>query len=302
MKPNQLRALVAIAEHGSIHAAARALCLTQPAVTKAIHELEAHLGLSLLNRQSRGVTFTEPGRVVLARARLIVREFERVQEEVGLLKGTSAGRLMIGVTPLAGLTVLPKAFQQFRAVCPDIELNFLEFSADKLDEHLRCGTLDFAVGALPDLRRHTATKNRHLLSLPTSLAVRRGSPLCDCRSLAQLQKAEWLHTEVSSHFELFLAELFQQHGLPPPRRITRCSSQSLFLSLALEADVVIFWSQFSLLLPALREQLSPLQLDTVLPHLGLHLMQREDGLLTPSAEYFIRCIEQVAAEAREAQI
>jgi DNA-binding transcriptional LysR family regulator len=51
---NQLRALVAIAQHGSIRAAAKTVCLSQPALTKAIHELEQELGVPLVTRSARG--------------------------------------------------------------------------------------------------------------------------------------------------------------------------------------------------------------------------------------------------------
>jgi LysR family transcriptional regulator of abg operon len=53
MKTTQLRTLVAVAEHGTLMAAAEALCLSQPAVTKSIKELEARLGVQLLLRMAK---------------------------------------------------------------------------------------------------------------------------------------------------------------------------------------------------------------------------------------------------------
>jgi LysR family transcriptional regulator of abg operon len=295
MKHHQLVALVAVADHGSIHAASRVLHLTQPAITKAIKDLESELGIHLLVRQTRGVSLTQEGQVLLARARLIVRELERAHEDIGALKGNRGGRLVIGVTPLAGLTIVPKAFARFRQAWPEVELNFFEFTSDQIYENLKNGTLDFAVGALTDdVRVNAVYKAEELFSLPTSLAVRRDSPLAASRTLAELQDAEWLHTDITGRFPMFLAELFAGEGLPAPRRVTRCTSQALFHSLAMENDVVFFWSLFAIGLPGLRERFQVLPLSQALPRLTMSLLVREDGMLTRAAEYFIRCIREVA--------
>ena len=296
MKHYQLRALVAIADHGGIHAAARALFLSQPAVTKAMRELEQEVGLPLLLRKSRGVTLTPAGQTLLTRARMIVRELERAEEDLSNLKGNLGGRLAIGVTPLAGLTILPQAFAKFRASSPEIELSFFEYSSDQIYDNLKNGSLDFAVGALAEERISLPTGSTELLSLPTSFAIRKGSPYAQSRSLAELQDLEWLHTDLTGRHNLFLSELFASNGLRPPRRITRCSSQSLFYQLAMQNDVVIYWSQLALSAPILQDQFETIHLNQQLPDLKLNLMIREDGLLTRAAEYFIQCVQQVAAQ------
>lgn len=296
MKHYQLKALVAVADHGSIHAAARVLCVSQPAITKAIRDLEAELGLNLLVRQARGARLTQEGRVLLLRARSIVRELERAEEDIATLKGHRGGRLVIGVTPLAGLTILPETFARFRRAWPEVELNFFEFTSDQIYENLKNGTLDLALGALNENQFKSHAFNQALFSLPTSFAVRRGSPLAQARSLAELHEAEWLHSDITGRFPLFLAELFARHQLPPPRRITRCTSQALFHSLALRNEVVFFWSLLAIDMPGLREQFQLLELGEALPDLTMSLMVREDCLLTRAGEYFIRCIHEVCAE------
>jgi len=300
MKHYQLRALVAVADQGSIRGASRALFLSQPAVTKAIRELENELGILLLERQSNGAVLTAEGKILLERAKMIVREFERAEHEMNMLKGRNDGKIVVGVTPLAGLTIMPHAFVAFREAWPEVELSFQEYTAGQIYNDLKNGTLDFAVGTLPHGGTEYPGRHTELISLPTSFAVRKSSPLAGCTRLIELQEAEWLHTDTSGQFVRFLTNLFAQRGLERPRRITRCASQSLFYSLSLHADVVIFWSQHSLGFPVLNEQFQSLQLNEILPELKLSLMLREESLLTRSAEYFIRCVREVAA--REAEI
>ena len=78
--------------------------------------------------------------------------------------------------------------------------------------------------------------------------------------------------------------------------MTRCTSQALFHSLAMENDVVFFWSLFAIGMPELRQRFSALPLGLTLPRLSMSLLVHEDSLLTRAADYFIRCIREVARE------
>lgn len=294
LKQHHLKALIAAAEHGGIHAAARAIHLTQPAVTKAIKDLETEVGLPLLDRQSRGVSLTSEGRVLLARAQLIVRELERAEEELAHIKGLREGRLVIAVTPLAGLTILPKAFSLFRGAWPDIKLEFVESTSDQLYDQLRQGQVDFAIGSANDPSDDLPARRDVLFTLPTAFGVRRDSPLAQARSLSDLAEAEWLHADISGQFPTFLGELFASQGLRTPKRLTRCTSQALLHSLAMQNDVVFFWSLFAIGMPELRQRFVSLPLGLETPRLSMSLLVREDRLLTRPAEYFIRCIREVA--------
>jgi LysR family transcriptional regulator, regulator of abg operon len=294
LKHHQLIALVAVADHGSFHGAARALHLTQPAITKAIKDLEAELGILVVTREARGVVPTAEGQTLLARARLIVAEVRRAQEDIAQIKGRRDGELTIGVTPLAGLTIVPRAFARFRQSWPEVKVEFIEYTSDQLFTELRSGTLDFAVGAATGSASEAPVQHEELFSLPTSLAVRRDSPLASARSLADLRDAEWLHADLSERFPNFLAGLFAQEGLAPPSRVTRCTSQALFHSLAMANEVVFFWSLFAIGMPELRQRFVSLPLNADLPRLSMSLLVRDDSLLTRAAAYFIACIREVA--------
>ena len=74
MKLKQLQALRAVAETGSLQGAAGRLCVTQPAVSRAIIDLESELGVPLLTRTARGALLTGFGASILKRALLIDRE------------------------------------------------------------------------------------------------------------------------------------------------------------------------------------------------------------------------------------
>ena len=91
MKFNQLRDVVAIAERGSLRAAARHLALAQPALTRSVHELERELGVPLFERRARGMILTPMGEAFVRRASAVLSEVRRARDEVEQLHGGTRG-------------------------------------------------------------------------------------------------------------------------------------------------------------------------------------------------------------------
>ena len=116
MKDHCLRALLAVAETGTIRSAARALSLSQAALTKALRELELEMGVELLTRSHRGVRLTEAGRILHDRARAARHQLLIAETEIRALSGAVPEKLSIGVTPMVALSVLPDVFFQAPSV------------------------------------------------------------------------------------------------------------------------------------------------------------------------------------------
>src|SRR5690606_3662560 len=108
MKDHQLKALVQVAESGSIRAAARAMNISQSALTTALRELEDDVSAELLTRSYKGVDFTPAGHALLVRARLALATLDKAREEIRLLRGGAGARVAIALTPLVAATVLPR--------------------------------------------------------------------------------------------------------------------------------------------------------------------------------------------------
>src|SRR6188508_1885518 len=87
MKLHQIRDLLAVAEKGSLRAAARQLGLAQPSISRSIRELERELGAPLLERQARGTVLTPTGKLFASRAGAAASELRRAREEIAQLHG-----------------------------------------------------------------------------------------------------------------------------------------------------------------------------------------------------------------------
>lgn len=147
MKLHQFEALVAVVDHGGIRAAARALNVSQAAVTKSMRLLEDEAGTPLLIRRTRGVALTEAGQRLLARARVITRQVSLACEDLHQAGGDDVGTLRVGLTPFLNFTALGETFSWFRQRYRNVQLQLIEGLMLRVLPKLRDGTLDIAAVA-----------------------------------------------------------------------------------------------------------------------------------------------------------
>src|SRR5688572_26879621 len=111
-----LRALAAVARHGSFSRAAAELSLTQPAVSMQVRQLEDRVGSPLLERVGKRATPTRAGEILLAHAARAFLELEAGVEQVRRLRGIVAGRLRLGTSASVSIYLLPPLLRRFRKI------------------------------------------------------------------------------------------------------------------------------------------------------------------------------------------
>jgi DNA-binding transcriptional LysR family regulator len=141
----RLRVLAAVAEHGSVTAAAAALHYAQPSVSHHLARLEAETGAVLIRRVGRGVRLTEAGRLLATRATEILGRLEAAQAELDEHTGLRAGRVRLAAFPSALGTIVPVAAARLRATHPDLALELTEVEPPEALQLLRAGEVDAAV-------------------------------------------------------------------------------------------------------------------------------------------------------------
>jgi LysR family transcriptional regulator, regulator of abg operon len=287
MKLNQFRDVVAIAERGSLRAAARHLQLAQPALTRSVHELERELGAPLFERRARGMILTPMGQAFVRRASAVLTEVRRARDEVEQLHGGTAGKVVAGLSLAAHIALLPKALQPFRARYPQVELHLIEGWYPTLEASLKDGGVDFYVGPRPDQEPSPELILEILFENDRIILGRKGHPLAGARSLRDLAGAEWATTSVTFNAEGELGELFAQHRMPPPRLALRSQSAlTLMIALAcsdLLAMVPKQWTDFS----ETSDTLKPVPVKETIPAPPIVTVRRAGLPLTPAAEYLL---------------
>lgn len=180
----QLQFFVAAAEAGSVSGAARALSISQSSVTEAIRALEDDLGVTLFDRQARGLLITHKGSAFLRHARQILADVATARTAFRDDAETAVGRLSLGVTSLVAGYVLSDILSRFRRAFPQVELNVIEDSGDYLQHLLIGGELDVAVLLTSSVKDRMALQVESLLVSPYRLWLPLGHPLAQQEAIA----------------------------------------------------------------------------------------------------------------------
>lgn len=149
MQLTQLQYLQAIAKHGSLSAAARALALSQPALTSAMQSLERELGAALLYRGRDGATLTEAGEVALRHAADLFAEVERLTDAVRGLEHREAGAFTLGCHESLGAYFLPGFMRSFLADAPRIQLSLWNGSSASVRDAVLRREVHFGLSVNP---------------------------------------------------------------------------------------------------------------------------------------------------------
>ena len=141
----RLRVLVAVARHGSVTAAARALNYAQPSVSHHIARLEAETVARLLQRAGRGVRLTDAGRLLADRAAEILGRLDAAENELAAHVGLRQGRVRLAAFPSALGTIVPAAAARLEAESPGTDLMLTEAEPPEALRMLRAGYVDVAL-------------------------------------------------------------------------------------------------------------------------------------------------------------
>ena len=180
----QLQFFAAAAAAGTVSGAARALSISQSSVTEAIHALEADLGVTLFDRQARGLLITQKGSAFLRHATQILSDVATARTSFRDESEPTTGRLSLGVTSLVAGYVLSDILQRFRRAHPQVDLNVIEDNGDYLQHLLIGGELDVAVLLTSSVKDRMALQVETLLVSPYRLWLPLGHPLAQQEAIA----------------------------------------------------------------------------------------------------------------------
>ncbi|MFC8453999.1 LysR family transcriptional regulator [Kitasatospora sp. NPDC057223] len=145
MDLGRLRALHAVAVHGSVGGAAAALGFTPSAVSQQITKLERETRTVLLERQGRGVVLTDAARELAATAQQVLALVEQAEVTLEEQRGQAVGRLLLAAFATGARGLLPGALADLRARCPELDVRLLESDPYLAAELVARGEVDLAL-------------------------------------------------------------------------------------------------------------------------------------------------------------
>ncbi|GJD62144.1 Hca operon transcriptional activator HcaR [Methylobacterium frigidaeris] len=145
MELRHLRYFVAVADDLSITRAAERLNIAQPALSHQIKSLETEIGTALLQRLSRGVALTEPGRAFADDARAVLAAVDAAKTRARRIATGDVGQIRIGFTSSASFhPLVTGAIRDYRSAYPDVQVELLEETTASLLAAFRAGRVDVA--------------------------------------------------------------------------------------------------------------------------------------------------------------
>lgn len=298
MRLQHLQLLLAIAETGSLHASARAMNVTQPALTKALRQLEEEFGMPLVLRLPRGVRLAPAGELLAARAATAMREIDRAREEVAWLSRHKEARVTIGVSPVAAALVAPAALARFGARWPQVRVRVVDSLYPQVMARVRGGEFDFAVGPLPSEGVGHDLLARPLAESRNVIVARRDHPLAGARRLEELAEAEWMLTGPAGGPGDPAHLPFAALGLPTPRVRFECESLSTLLAMIASLDILAILPGAFFERDGPRFGLAEVAVAAPVATHTIHALQRSDAPLTLPAQ---RLLDAFVHEARALQ-
>lgn len=149
MNLQDLRYVVTLSETMHFRRAAEACFVSQPTLSTQVKKLEEELGITLFERTNKRVMPTPTGQAIIAQARVVLEEADRLRQMAQQAQDPMAGPLRLGVIPTLGPYLLPYLVPPIRDRYPQMQLYLREEMTERLLEQLRTGMLDGLLLALP---------------------------------------------------------------------------------------------------------------------------------------------------------
>ena len=295
MTLRHMKIFLAVYQAQQITKAARQLCMTQPAVTRAIQEIEAYYGVRLFERINRKLYITQTGTMFYTYAVHIVDCFD--QMEKGLRDWDQLGVLRVGATIALGTDLLPKVLVRFQRANPALQIRSVVSNGAALQQALLDNQLDFAVieGSVgqEELASRAIAPDRLVLILPPDDPRAKWEHL----ALRDLADDPFLLRDKGSVGRAFLERVFALHELPLQPVMESVSTQAIIQAVHLGLGISFLPER--LVAEAIRSGVvATKQLDDESFQRENHIVWHKQKFLTASARALMDCVCEVSWERR----
>jgi DNA-binding transcriptional LysR family regulator len=276
-----LQAFGAVARLSSFRAAAQALHLSQPALSRRIDKLEAALGVKLLERTTRSVRLSNVGRQFARQTQHLLDELEATLLSMEDLASQRLGLVTLACVPSATRYFLPQVLQRFHAKFPRIRVRIHDAHASDVLAAVTSGEADFGLNFLG--QQEGSLLFEPLLSERFVLACRSDHPLAKRRSVrwAELGEHAYMSVGASSGNRLLLERALAQ---VPQRPQPVFESRHVQTLLGLVEAGLGVAAVPQLAMPSNNPQLKAVALTTPTVHRQLGLITQRGRSLSPAAE------------------
>ena len=304
LKLRDLHILLAVVQRGSMAKAAAELAISQPAISKAIADIEHTVGLRLLDRGRNGVEPTVYGRALVRRSTAIFDELKHGVQELELLANSSKGELSVGGSESVAAGLLPAAIEHFSRQYPGVRLNVAQAPVAPLHyRELRERSIDLFLGPLPSDFAEDDLDTEILFDDPLMVVAGRRSPWARSRKLKfiDLLEAPWVLPPAETLPGVIFGNLFRAAGVSPPRAPITTLSIHVICQLTASGRFVTALPASILRFNAHRFALKSLPIRLAAPPRPVGIVKVKNRTPTPVVERFLECLRAMARKEKAAR-
>ena len=297
LKLRDLHTLLAVAQRGSMAKAASDLAVTQPAVTKAIAELEKTLGVRLFDRTSKGAAPTQYGSALLKWSTVLFDDLRQAVDEIEFLADPTGGHLRIGATEPIVAGLLPAVIDHLSRRHPRITFHVWPASS-VADQYraLRDRNLDLIIGRILRPLADDYLSTDILFDEPMHVVAGVGNPWLHRRriDLPDLVNEPWCLPRSDGVAGSLVAEAFRARGLNAPQNGVVSNSVQMINAMLATGRYLSVMSGSTLNFSGKRFGIKalPVKLSAVTPPVGIVTLRKRAP--SPVAQLFIETVHAVA--------
>ncbi|WP_245518372.1 MULTISPECIES: LysR family transcriptional regulator [unclassified Mesorhizobium] len=292
--PRKLLYLAAIIDHGSLKGAARAVKVTQPALSRSIKRLETELGVKVFERNSKGVVPTVFGEILYCHARLIRDEIGLAERDLLNTWGNAPVGLRVGSLPSLASSIMPLALKRWEEANPNRELQIVESPQIDLLVGVLRREFDFVIGFTECYDLEDGLRQRVLFRDQLLVIARIGHPLRDEREVdwPTLVRYPWVFPTARRSHAILDAAL-RAAKVTPPENVTVCGSVTLLKSVVANSDYLAVLPAHAVQEELAGSRLCSLPIDDDALHRNIALFFREGYQLDQASRDLIAIVESV---------
>ena len=243
MNLKQIKFFLSVCKNKSFIKASYELNISQPAISKAINQLEDDLGVKLFERVPKGISITEFGTLFVKHAELINTDVRKAKDEIISKKEGRIGDIVIGAGPSTREILVPLACSRLIKENKNIRINVIAELSDDLSQDLDSGKIDMSISML--LKSNENQKENNYSYFPLykdrlNLITRKGHYLQKKPSL-QLSETinyNWILPKLKGN--VFIDDIFIKNALVPPISSITYNSAKFALNLIANSDFIGF--------------------------------------------------------------
>jgi DNA-binding transcriptional LysR family regulator len=299
MKLHDLHVLMAVVQAGSMNKAAAVLNMTQPAVSRSIAELERTVGVSLLDRNTRGVEPTAYGRALLNGGTAVFDDLRQALKDIVFLADPTAGEVRIGCNSILATSFVSAVIERLSQSYPKIVFHFTIAPNEALYRELSERSVDVVIAQTLGPIAHEWLDFDFVFDDSVVVAAGAQNPWTRRRrvGLAELVSESWTLPPPTSVIGSIAMEAFRARGLEYPRITVFAIPTEVRTSLLMTGHYLTILPRFALRFPARRQEIKVLPVELQNDRLKVGIVTLKNRTLSPVVRLFIDVVHEVAEAA-----